>query len=75
MKTATLEDAQMRLPALVDQLASGEPILIVREGVPVAQLLAPPKVKPQPKFGSAKGMMTIVSEDEEHLKDFEEYMP
>jgi hypothetical protein len=28
----------------------------------------------QPVFGSCKGMMTIVSEDEEHLKDFEEYM-
>jgi hypothetical protein len=25
-------------------------------------------------FGSCKGMMTIVSEDEEHLKDFDEYM-
>jgi hypothetical protein len=28
----------------------------------------------EPVFGSCKGMMTIVSEDEEHLKDFEEYM-
>jgi hypothetical protein len=28
----------------------------------------------QPVFGSCKGMITIVSEDQEHLKDFEEYM-
>src|SRR5262249_21176067 len=28
----------------------------------------------KPVFGSCKGMMTIISEDEEHLKDFEEYM-
>jgi hypothetical protein len=28
----------------------------------------------QPVFGSCKGMLTIVSEDHEHLKDFEEYM-
>jgi antitoxin (DNA-binding transcriptional repressor) of toxin-antitoxin stability system len=28
----------------------------------------------QPVFGSCKGMLTIISEDEEHLKDFEEYM-
>jgi hypothetical protein len=28
----------------------------------------------QPVFGSCKGMLTIVSEDDEHLKDFEEYM-
>lgn len=28
----------------------------------------------QPVFGSCKGMMTIVSDDDEHLKDFEDYM-
>jgi len=28
----------------------------------------------QPVFGSCKGMMTMVSDDDEHLKDFEEYM-
>jgi hypothetical protein len=27
-----------------------------------------------PVFGSCKGMLTVVSEDDEHLKDFEEYM-
>jgi hypothetical protein len=27
-----------------------------------------------PVFGSCQGMLTIVSEDEDHLKDFEEYM-
>jgi hypothetical protein len=28
----------------------------------------------RPVFGSCRGMLTIVSEDDEHLKDFEEYM-
>ena len=28
----------------------------------------------RPVFGSCKGMMTIVSEDDQHLKDFDEYM-
>ena len=28
----------------------------------------------RPVFGSCQGMMTIVSEDDEYLKDFEEYM-
>ncbi|MGO8896938.1 MAG: hypothetical protein ACLQU5_01105 [Isosphaeraceae bacterium] len=27
-----------------------------------------------PVFGSCQGMLTIVSEDDEHLRDFEEYM-
>ena len=29
----------------------------------------------QPVFGSCKGMLNVVSEDDEHLKDFAEYMP
>jgi hypothetical protein len=28
----------------------------------------------QPVFGSARGMLTIVAEDDEHLKDFDDYM-
>ncbi len=28
----------------------------------------------RPVFGSCKGMLTVVSEDDEHLKDFKEYM-
>jgi hypothetical protein len=27
-----------------------------------------------PVFGAGRGTMTIVSEDDEHLKDFQEYM-
>jgi hypothetical protein len=27
-----------------------------------------------PVFGSCKGMLNILSEDDEHLKDFAEYM-
>ena len=30
---------------------------------------------PLPQFGSCKGMLTIISDDDEHLKDFAEYMP
>ena len=28
----------------------------------------------RPVFGSCQGMLTVVSEDDEHLKDFKEYM-
>ncbi|MBX7233459.1 MAG: hypothetical protein K1X65_03675 [Caldilineales bacterium] len=31
--------------------------------------------KKQRRPGSAKGILKIVSEDDEHLKDFEAYMP
>jgi antitoxin (DNA-binding transcriptional repressor) of toxin-antitoxin stability system len=29
----------------------------------------------KPVFGSCKGMLTVVAEDNEHLRDFGEYMP
>jgi hypothetical protein len=28
----------------------------------------------RPVFGSCKGMLTVMSEDDEHLKDFEDYL-
>jgi hypothetical protein len=41
----------------------------------VARLQAEVKSNRKPrKAGSAKGLLTIVSDDDEHLKDFEEYM-
>lgn len=27
-----------------------------------------------PQFGNCRGMLTVVTEDDEHLKDFDEYM-
>ena len=75
MSTVTIEEAQAKLPELIDKLALGEEVIITRNQQPVAQLIPPPVPQPQPVFGSCKGMLTIVSEDEEHLEDFKEYMP
>ena len=76
MSTVTIEEAQAKLPELIDKLALGEEVIITRNQQPVAQLTPPPATQqPQPVFGSCKGMLTIVSEDEEHLEDFKEYMP
>jgi GNAT superfamily N-acetyltransferase len=35
----------------------------------------PPAEKPRPVPGRGRGKLVIVSDDDEHLKDFEEYMP
>lgn len=35
--------------------------------------IEPPGIKRRP--GSAKGLLSLVSEDDEHLNDFKEYMP
>jgi prevent-host-death family protein len=75
MSIVTIEEAQGRLAELIDNLMLGEEVIITRNQQPVAQLIPLPSAKPQPVFGSCKGMLTIVAEDDEHLKDFSEYMP
>jgi antitoxin (DNA-binding transcriptional repressor) of toxin-antitoxin stability system len=75
MTTVTLEEAQARLPELIERLTAGDQLLITRNQLPIARLTAEetPKRKPR-KAGSAKGMLTILADDDEHLKDFSEYM-
>jgi antitoxin (DNA-binding transcriptional repressor) of toxin-antitoxin stability system len=74
MQTATIEDVQARLPEILDKLAPGEEVVITRDGKPVAKLVADlPKGVPIP--GRGKGMLIIHADDDEHLKDFAEYMP
>jgi antitoxin (DNA-binding transcriptional repressor) of toxin-antitoxin stability system len=50
--------------------------VITENNQPVAKLVSEkPQVRQRPGPGLCKGMITIVADDEEHLKDFEEYMP
>lgn len=75
MITVTLEEAQAKLPELIEHLADGEGLLITRNEQPIARLTAAEKPKRKPrKAGNCKGLLTIVADDDEHLKDFEEYM-
>ena len=69
MQTITLEEAQNHLIDIIDKLPPGEGIVILRDNRPVARLVAEPAQESQPVLGRGKGMLTIVSEDEEHSKD------
>lgn len=75
MTTVTIEEAQAKLPELIEQLAEGEELVITSNHKPIARLHseAIPKRLPR-KAGSAKGLLTILVEDDEHLQDFAEYM-
>jgi antitoxin (DNA-binding transcriptional repressor) of toxin-antitoxin stability system len=75
MITVTIEEAQARLPEFIEQLAPGERLVITRNRQPVAQLAAIAPTQPMPQFGSCRGKLTVVREDDEHLKDFADYMP
>ncbi len=76
MQTITLEEAQVRLGSLIATLKAGEEVVITQHDRPVARLIAEstPTGKPR-QPGSAVGQLVILQEDDEHLKDFQEYMP
>ena len=75
MQTATVEEVQARLPELLHRVAEGEELVITRDGTPVGRLLPAALPKGVPIPGRGKGKLIIYSDDDEHLKDFEEYMP
>jgi antitoxin (DNA-binding transcriptional repressor) of toxin-antitoxin stability system len=73
--TVSVEQAQKSLPQLIDQLRPGQEVLLTRNDQPVAQLVAVNTTTPVPVFGGCHGLLTVLSEDDEHLADFGEYMP
>lgn len=70
----TLEEAKARLAELIDQLAPGDEIVITRQQQPVAKLVSSRPARKPRQPGSGQGMLTIVSDDDEHLEDFKEYL-
>ncbi len=75
--TMAVEDIKVTLPELLDSLTPGDEVILTRNQQPVAKLVsegAKPQPKQRPGPGLCKGMITILSDDDEHLKDFEEYM-
>jgi antitoxin (DNA-binding transcriptional repressor) of toxin-antitoxin stability system len=74
--TISVEEAQAKLKELIHQLAPGDELVLTENEQPIAKLVSEPR-KPQlrPPPGLGKGILTIVSEDDDHLKDFVEYMP
>lgn len=78
MTIVTMQEAQAKLPDLIHKLLPGEELVITENNQPVAKLVSelpkpPAGLRPPPGLG--KGWITILSDDDEHLKDFAEYMP
>ncbi len=78
MTTVTIEEAQARLPQIIDSLRPGEELMITDHGTPLArvqkaQATHATQLRPAPGLG--QGFITVVSDDDEHLQDFAESMP
>jgi antitoxin (DNA-binding transcriptional repressor) of toxin-antitoxin stability system len=73
--TITMEEAQAHLKELIGNLAPGEELIITEGQRPVAKIVGQgATARKRRRPGSAKGKLVILKEDDEHLKDFEEYM-
>ena len=75
MTTLSLEEAQARLPDLIHQMRPGDEVLLTEKNRPIARLVLPHADPPRPIAGRGKGTLTILSEDDDHLEDFKEYLP
>lgn len=62
------------LEKLLDDVAKGQEIVIVSPDGSAVKLIALPRT-PHPKFGSARGLVSIGPDFDEPIEGFEEYMP
>jgi len=65
--TIKIEQAQTKLAELIDTLSPGEEASITRDGRAIARLIVDRVPRAPRRPGNCKGMLTIVSDDEDHL--------
>lgn len=74
--TLTLQEAQLKLSELVHSLSKGQEVAITEGNQILARLVGERTPEPKPRVpGNCRGMITLLVEDDEHLRDFAEYMP
>lgn len=75
LNTIPLAQAQADLPTIIHGLKPGDAVVITEDDQPIARLVAEVAAVRKPRVpGSAIGLLTIISDDDEHLEDFREYM-
>jgi antitoxin (DNA-binding transcriptional repressor) of toxin-antitoxin stability system len=61
------------LASLIESVQTGEEITFVKNHLPIAKLVGIPHEKPQPKFGSARGLVVLAEDFDAPLADFDEF--
>ena len=74
MHRVNIGEAKDHLPDLIDAAVKGEEIVITKDDRHSVKLVPVPQSKPNPQFGSGKGLITMSDDFDEPLKDFDEYM-
>ncbi len=75
MTIVSIEEAQANLKELIHRMTPGDEVVITENDQVIAKLVSEPASKPGLRLspGLGKGMITIVSEDDDHLKGFDKY--
>jgi prevent-host-death family protein len=75
MHQVNIHEAKTHLSKLIQEVTSGEEVIIAKCNKPVAKLVALQTQEPQRKLGTAKGKITMAADFDELLDDFTPYMP
>jgi prevent-host-death family protein len=74
MSSVTLQEAQARLPELLERLQPGEEITITDHGQPLALVKKAERNSWPCKAGSARGKIHLAPDFDAPLEEFKEYM-
>jgi prevent-host-death family protein len=75
MVTYNLTDAKAKLSEVINQVLSGEEVIITKMGKPIAKITRiAPEAKAPIKLGQHKGRFWMAPDFDAPLKDFEEYL-
>jgi antitoxin (DNA-binding transcriptional repressor) of toxin-antitoxin stability system len=69
----TVEEAQARLPDLIAAALRGEDVVIEQAQRPAVRLTPVGTQTPRPRFGSARGLLTVPEDFDAPLDDFRDY--
>ena len=73
MQKVTLHEAADHLPELIKAAMQGDDVFIVKDEEEIVQLVPVTDSGRHPKFGSARGLITIAEDFDAPLDDFAEY--
>lgn len=74
MQQITINKASQHLSDLIEAALKGEEIIIIKDNQSAVKLTPILPVKIRPKFGSAKGIITMSDDFDEPLEELNEYM-
>jgi prevent-host-death family protein len=69
MQPVTIDEAETRLPELIERAEHGEEVVIARAGKPVVRLVPVAGKKPRRRLGSMRGQFEVPDDFNDPLPD------